>query len=241
MPTEIHTPRRVLITGANRGIGLELARVFTAAGHRVWGSTRPGRSDQLMAVKPAGVIELDLLNEASIQQALADLAAQADGLDLLINCAGVDARAFGTGDRPRGPFDLDAATFTGVTAVNVTGPMVVTREALGLLQAGNQPVVVNVSSQLGSMDFASGAGNDTAYCVSKAGLNMLTVKSAAALRQDGICVISLHPGWVSTDMGGSAAPLTPAESAMAIAQTVSGLTMADSGRFVTWDGRDHAW
>ena len=70
---------------------------------------------------------------------------------------------------------------------------------------------------------------------------MLTVKSAAALRQDGICVISLHPGWVSTDMGGSAAPLTPAESAMAIAQTVSGLTMADSGRFVTWDGRDHPW
>lgn len=233
--------RRVFITGAGRGIGFELAKAFITGGDQVWGSARAGRSDQLAALNPAGIIEFDLADEHDITAGMANLAGETDGLDIVINCAGIDARALGADGVSRGPFDLDGDTFTGVTMVNVTGPMIVTREALPLLRAGMDAVVVNVSSQLGSMDFAKGAGSDTAYCVSKAGLNMLSVKSAAALRPEGICVVALHPGWVSSDMGGASAPLTPARSAAAIYETVGGLTMADSGRFITWDGQDHAW
>lgn len=231
----------MFITGANRGIGLELARVFIAHGHRVWGSARAGRSDQLAGLSPAGIVEFDLADEAGIVAGIASLTESVDGLDMVINCAGIDARALGATDRPRGPFDLDGQTFTGVIAVNVTGPMIVNRETLPLLRSGIDAKVVNVSSQLGSMNFAAGAGSDTSYCVSKAGLNMLSVKSAAALRPDGICVVALHPGWVSSDMGGASAPLTPAASAAAIYETSTALTMADSGRFITWDGRDHDW
>ncbi len=235
------TPKRVLITGANRGIGLELAAVHIEAGDRVWGSTRAGRDERLRSIDPAGTVTLDLSDEDSIVAGMAKLAAGVDGLDLLVNCAGIDARALGATDGARGPFELDAATLLEVTMVNAAGPMVVTREALPLLLAGRNPMVVNVSSQLGSMSFAARAGSDTAYCVSKAALNMLTVKTAAALRSRRIGVVTIHPGWVSTDMGGPRATLTPRQSAEAVHETVTRLTMADSGRFLTWDGRDHPW
>lgn len=243
-------PRRILITGANRGLGYELAKLFIANGDTVWGAARAGRSDRLAALGPTGVVEMDLADESSVSAALAEVTANLDGLDLLINCAGIDARAVGGTEDDRGPFDFDAATFTAVSVVNVTGPMLVTREALGLLRSaagsGNgrddsEPLVLNVSSQLGSMQVAADKGRDTAYCVSKAALNMLSVKSATALRPEGIGVVMLHPGWVSTDMGGSSAPLTPEESAAAIHDTIGKLTIADSGRFINWDGSDHPW
>lgn len=232
---------RVFITGANRGIGHELARRYVSAGHRVWGSARADRSDRLADLQPAGVIVMDLADEASIVAGIGELATQVDAIDLLINCAGVDGRNFGASEGARGPFDLDGDVFTDVIRVNATGPMIVTREALGLLRAAPSPTVVNVSSQLGSMRFAKNAGRDTAYCVSKAALNMLTVKTAAAFASDGITAVAIHPGWVSTDMGGPSASLTPQESADAIVETVSALSIADSGRFLTWDGRDHDW
>lgn len=233
--------RRVFITGANRGLGNELARRFIDSGDVVWGAGRPGRTDKLRVLHPAGVVEMDLADESSIVEAMADLAVGLDGLDLLINCAGVDARVFAGADAPRGPFDLDAAAFTGVSVINATGPMVVTRQALDLLRRGRDPLVVNVSSQLGSMEVGTSMGSDTAYCVSKAALNMLGVKTAQALRPEGIAVVMVHPGWVSTDMGGPNASLTPQQSAAAIHETVGRLTLADSGRFIRWDGQDHPW
>lgn len=234
-------PRRVFISGANRGLGYQLAQLFIGGGDTVWGSGRPGRTDKLAALDPAGIVEMDLADEASVVAAMGELASNLDGLDLLVNCAGIDARAVGGTEDDRGPFDLDAATFTAVSVVNVTGPMVVTREALGLLRSGNDPLVLNVSSQLGSMQVAADKGRDTSYCVSKAALNMLSVKSADALRPEGIAVVMLHPGWVSTDMGGGSAPLTPLQSATAIHQTIAGLSLADSGSFIQWDGTNHPW
>ncbi len=237
-PTE---SRRVLITGANRGIGYELARGHLANGDIVWGSGRAGRTDDLMSLGPAGVIEMDLADESSIIGAIAELAQHLDGLDLLINCAGIDARAVGGSPANRGPFDLDAATFNAVINVNAAGPMAVTREALPMLRRGRDAMVMNISSQLGSMEVGAGRGGDTAYCVSKAALNMLSLKTAAELRSENIGVVMVHPGWVSTDMGGPSAQLTPQESAAAMMATFAGLTIADSGRFIRWDGQDHPW
>ncbi len=231
---------RIFVTGANRGLGLELVRQWLAAGHQVWGSAREADPGDLLALRPAGAVQLDLGDEASIETGLAALGGQVDGLDLLVNCAGLDARAFGVDD-PRGPFDVDASVMNEVMRINATGPMLVTREALPLLRAGDDPLVLNISSQLGSMEVAATKGRDTVYCMSKAALNMWSVKAASALRPEGIGVVMLHPGWVSTDLGGASAALTPPESARAIVETVSSLTIQDSGRFITWDGADHPW
>lgn len=230
---------RVLITGANRGIGIELAAHYIHAGARVWGTARQAEPEALRALGPAGTSQLDLTDEASITAGVATVTEQLDGLDLLINCAGLDARAYGADPAARGPFDLDGHTFTEVLRANATGPMLVTTEALPLLRAGNDPLVLNVSSQLGSLEVGATMGNDTVYCVSKAALNMWSRKAASALKPEGIAMVMIHPGWVSSDMGGNSAPLTPAESAAAMAETVSQLSLADTGRFIRWDGSDH--
>ncbi len=227
----------MFITGVGRGLGRAIAAGLMAQGDDVWGSTRSGECD----LGPAGSVALDLRDEASIAAGIADLAGRVASIDLLINCAGADARAFGQPKGDSGPFDFDAATFNALLNVNVTGPMVVTREAMPLLRAGADPMIVNVSSQLGSMQVAARKGRDSAYCVSKAALNMLSVKTAAALRGEGIGVVMLHPGWVQTDMGGPAAPMSIDESVDAIIETLGSLTIADSGRFVRWDGHDHPW
>ncbi len=229
--------RRVVVSGVGRGLGRRLAELLVEQGDLVWGTSRNGDA-------PAGVqgqLSMEMRDEASIIAGAAELAAQTESVDLLINCAGTDARSFGAAHGERGPFDLDAETFNAVMEVNVTGPMLVTRHVLPLLRAGKDAMVVNISSQLGSMALAQDMGADTVYNVSKAALNMLSLKSAAALRGDRIGVIMLHPGWVQTDMGGSSAALTIDESAGAIVDTIGSLSIEDSGRFVRWDGTDHPW
>ncbi len=227
--------RRIFITGVGRGLGNELASQLLADGHVVWGSTRSGECD----LDLAGCVAIELADEASVIAGAAAIGL--DAIDVLINCAGIDSRSTDADADNRGPFGVDSATLNAVMAVNVNAPMVLTRELLPKLRAGSEPLVLNISSQLGSMEVARSGGSDTPYCISKAALNMLSVKSAAALQADSIAVVMLHPGWVQTDMGGSAAHLTMAESASAICSTIYELTLADTGRFITWDNQTHAW
>ncbi len=229
------TTKRIFITGVGRGLGRELAAQLVAEGHEVWGSTRNGESD----LDLSGCVALELSDESAIVNGVGNIGL--DAIDLLINCAGIDSRATGSDPERRGPFDTDGETLAAVIAVNVTAPMVLTRELLPKLRAGTDPIVLNISSQLGSMEVGKTLGVDTPYNISKAALNMLSVKTAEALRPDGIAVVMLHPGWVQTDMGGSSASLTMPESAAAIRKTVASLTMSDSGRFLTWEGEDHPW
>lgn len=229
------TTKRIFITGVGRGLGRELAAQLVAEGHEVWGSTRNGESD----LDLSGCVALELSDESAIVNGVGNIGL--DAIDLLINCAGIDSRATGSDPERRGPFDTDGETLAAVIAVNVTAPMVLTRELLPKLRAGTDPIVLNISSQLGSMEVGKTLGVDTPYNISKAALNMLSVKTAEALRPDGIAVVMLHPGWVQTDMGGSSASLTMPESAAAIRKTVASLTMSDSGRFLTWEGNTHPW
>lgn len=229
--------RRVVVTGVNRGLGWALAERFIERGHRVWGTSRTDEAP----VGLASYVRLDLTSEASIIEATQRIGDDTDAIDLLVNSAGADARSFGASEDHRGPFDFDATVFNAVLGVNVTGPMLVTRHLLPLLRSGTQPMVLNISSQLGSMQVAASKGRDTAYSVSKAALNMLSVKSAAALRSEEIGVVMMHPGWVATDMGGPDAPLALEETSTTIATTIESLTLADSGRFIRWDGHDHPW
>ncbi len=233
--------RSILVTGANRGLGLHLVRHLIANGDEVWGSAREADPQHLLALGPAGAVQIDMGDESSVVAGAAALSSQIDHLDVLINCAGVDARAFGAGADERGPFDLSIETVQQVMAVNVGGPMVLTKELRPLLLAAADAIVLNLSSQLGSMEVGARAGNDTSYCISKAAMNMLTVKTAATLRSDGVAVVAMHPGWVATDMGGERASLSPDESASAIVSTLGGLSIADTGSFLNWDGSPHAW
>lgn len=237
--------RTIVVTGVGRGLGAALATRFAARGDRVVGTVRPGRhgvADHLLATgQLSGLVEMALDDEGSIIAAGKALISDLDHVDVLVNCAGADARAFGAEADTRGPFDVEADTFTELMRINATGPMIVTRELLPLLSASSAAIIVNVSSQLGSMQVAATKGRDTAYCVSKAALNMWSVKAAAQLRGEGIGLVMLHPGWVQTDMGGPSAPLTIDESASSIVETVAGLSLADAGRFIRWDGTDHPW
>lgn len=231
--------RRVLITGSNRGIGLALARESLARGDRVFATCRhPDEADDLHTLatkhpKRLTVLRLDVKDEETIEASIEGVESQEDGLDLLINNAGINP----SGERPG---RLDAETMLHTFHVNVVGPMMVAQATLDLLRGGDDPKIVNVSSRLGSLTQKS-SGGTYSYSSSKAALNMLTRILAFDLRPDGIVVLAMHPGWVHTDMGGSSAPVAPAESAQGILRVADELTMSDTGAFYTYQGREVPW
>ena len=162
-------------------------------------------------------------------------------IDILYNNAGIDARSFGVDDGARDVLQLSGDNFLAVMRVNAVGPMLLTRALLDRLSASDNPRIVNVTSQVGSMEVAHTIGRDIGYVSSKAALNMISVRQSVHLRDAGIVVIALHPGHLKTDMGGERADLPTDEGATAILALVDSLTMADSGTFRRWDGTVHPW
>lgn len=232
--------RRIVITGANRGIGLEMARTLIDRGHAVFGAVRnPDAADALREAGPAGILRVDLSDRDSIPTFANELASQTDAIDVLVNNAGITSNDLGADRRKCNPWQIDPDIVLQETDVNAMAPMLITRSVIGLLEAGENPVVMNTSSQLGSMVIGAAMPFDVAYNVSKAAVNMVTVMSASTNKN--VCFVALHPGWVKTDMGTEAAELEVPDAAAAIVDTLLGLTIADSGRFVRWDGTDHPW
>jgi NAD(P)-dependent dehydrogenase (short-subunit alcohol dehydrogenase family) len=234
----------VVVTGANRGLGLELVRVLAGRGDTVIAGCRnPAAATELAAlaqrVGELDVLALDIGDTASIDAFVAAIGSRP--VDVLINNAGIDARNLGAGDGDRDVLAQPAEHFMGEITVNTWGPLLVARGLLGNLTAATNGRIVNVSSQVGSMDVGAKMGRDLGYSVSKAALNMVTVKLATRLRDDGVTAIALHPGYLRTEMGGSAATMEPAEAAASIAALVDGLTIADTGTFRRWDGTIHPW
>lgn len=231
--------RRVLITGSNRGLGLALTRESLAQGDRIFATCRhPDRADELQALvtehsDQLTILRLDVTDEETIEASAEAVRSEVDGLDLLINNAGINPR----GERPG---NLDAETMLHTFHINAVGPMMVAQGHLALLGAGDAPKIVNISSTSGSLTRKS-SGGTYSYSSSKAALNMLTRALAFDLRSDGITVVAMHPGWVRTDMGGSGAPLSPGESARGILSVASDLTLADSGTFITHQGQEAPW
>jgi NAD(P)-dependent dehydrogenase (short-subunit alcohol dehydrogenase family) len=231
---------RVVITGANRGLGLELARVHAGRGDEVWaGCRRPADAAELTALTDH-VLPLDVASEASIQQFAA---AVGDApLDVLYNNAGIDARVLGIPDGERDVLQLGAEEFLAEIRVNALGPMLLSRAVLAPLRRADRPRIVNVSSMVGSMEVAANVGRDVGYVTSKAALNMITVKLAGRLRDDGVIAVALHPGVLLTALATPRGPHEdPGVAAGEIVALVDGLTLADSGRFVNRDGTTHPW
>lgn len=234
----------VLITGANRGLGLELARQYAGEGWRVMACSRhPGAADlQALAAAHPGVSchPLEVTDDASV----AALARALDGtaIDVLLNVAGVMHRrveAAAGASRPAfGAFDYE--DWARVLSVNVLGQARVAEALLDNVAASDQKKIVTLSSELGSVG-ANKTGGLYAYRSSKAAVNAMMKSMAIDLAARGIIAVPMHPGWVRTDMGGPKAPLSAEESASGMRRVIAGLTPADSGRFLQWDGKELPW
>lgn len=231
--------KRVLITGANRGLGLEFTQQCLQHGDMVFAGTRKlegiGALQTLKGMYPERlkIIRLPVDDENIIEKSVNELHPFVDGLDLLINNAGIFPR-----DERLGNFVQD--TLLTAFRTNSIGPVLVVQAFLNLLKNGENPRVINITSQLGSLTNKSSGGNYS-YCASKAALNMFSRALAQDLKSSGIVVIALHPGWVQTDMGGSTAPLTPERSVAGMLDVIANLTPKDTGGFFAWDGGRVPW
>lgn len=233
--------RRIVVTGAGRGIGLGIAKKLLEQGHEVWGTARnPDAATELAEAGAAGVLALDIGDDASIEAFGAELASKVDSIDTLVNNAGMTSRDLGVDRSKQGPLETSKEVVMRQIEVNAVGPMLVTQAVRPLLGAGTGPMVLNVSSQLGSMVVGATMPFDVGYNSSKSVMNMVTVMSASADKEVGY--VAIHPGWVQSDMGGPKAAISVDESATGIVDVLNGLSIADSGRFVKWDGSgDHIW
>ena len=231
---------KTLVTGANRGLGLETARQLLARGDRVVATCRqPGKATALNAL--AGeypgrlhVLPLDVAEPASHAELVRELplVLGAQGrLDMLVNNAGVlhSGERFGR---------LEAGNLDHSFRVNATGPLLLTQALAPLLADGAK--VVNLSSRLGSIG-STGRFGTPSYNISKAALNMATVLLAQALADRGIVVAAFSPGWVRTEMGGDDADVAPEDAVAGVLRQVDALGDGDSGRFLGTDGETIPW
>jgi NAD(P)-dependent dehydrogenase (short-subunit alcohol dehydrogenase family) len=177
------------------------------------------------------VLPLDVADPKSIAELARELPLVCDSLDLLVNGAGVlhSGERFGS---------LSAANLDDSFRTNARGPLLLTQALASLLVDGAR--VANITSELGSIAGLTRFGTPS-YDISKAAQNMATALLAAALRERGIVVVALHPGWVQTDMGGAGATVTPADSVAGLLRVIDGLKQTDSGRFLDWRGQSLPW
>ncbi len=228
-----------IVSGANRGIGLELVHQLLGRGWRVIAGCRKTqvlRLTELAGAHPGRlhVMPLDVASERSIAAFVGEARIVTDQVDLLINNAGllVSGERFG---------HVDAKSMADSFAVNACGPMLLTQACAELLQTASGARVANISSIMGSIA-STDVFRTPSYAASKAALNMVTRLLAAELSPHGITVASLHPGWVQTDMGGANATFGVEKAATALIDRILALDAGDSGRFIaSEDGRELAW
>jgi len=224
----------VFITGANRGLGLEFARQYAAAGWRVIATCRePDEAADLNALDGNIQVEsMDVTDQASVDMVKTALDGQT--IDLLINNAGV------YGPRSKGRDDMDYDAFADVLAINSMAPLRVAAAFKDNVEASTQKTIVTISSILGSIGNSS-ENKDYIYRTSKAAVNMVMKTLSVDLEEDGIQVVVFHPGWVQTDMGGEKAPVIPEDSISGMRGVIAGLSDADSGKFFVYDGSSMPW
>ncbi|KAM8750906.1 C-signal-like [Acanthopagrus schlegelii] len=251
----------VLVTGANRGLGLQIVDSLASGGFSpgkiIATARQPSSAQKLqeLAEKHPNIhiITLDVVNQESVEKSVEEVErlVQEEGLNCLINNAGINV----------------VADFHTVTAekmienfhTNAVAPLMITKAYLPLLKraasrggaggAGKMGIqraaVINISSLLGSVELAWGEGANNfkwyPYRTSKSALNMVSRCMAVDLEPDGILCMAIHPGWVRTDMGGSQAPLSPEESITSTLSVIGGLTEKDHGSFLNFTGEVLPW
>ncbi|XP_078525508.1 C-signal-like [Lissotriton helveticus] len=251
--------RTILITGCNRGLGLEMVRQLLEkpnAPEQIFATCRTPESPQSQALNELAakhsnlkVIQLEVTDPESVNKAVKEVEAhlKGAGLNVLFNNAGILT--------PSSLENVDAEDMLHVYSTNVVGPLLVTKAFLHLLkkaakdnnEAGmscSKAAVINMSTRLSSIavchekfEFAP----VVSYRCSKAALNMLTQCQSLGYKSDGILCTAIHPGWVQTDLGGSEAPLTPPDSVKGILNVLYSLTEKDNGCLLDWEGKTVPW
>ena len=227
----------IVVTGANRGIGLEFVRQYLARGERVVAAVREPRSAgalrSLEAAHPGAlrVLACDVGDDASVAEFARALGGGA--VDVLVNNAGV-----------RGEWTsleaMDTAEALRTFSVNALGPLRVTRALLPHLLRAETRKVAHLSSGMGSIGDNT-SGGAYSYRMSKAALNMASRSMAVDLRDQRVISAVFNPGWVQTDMGGRSAPLPVDQSVRALIALIDKLTPSDSGAFLDWRGAHYEW
>ena len=228
----------ILITGANRGIGLEMVKYANEQGWRVFACCRnPHNADNLFNIAKLsnGQISVHIadMQELGTLQALS-YELRNDSIDILINNAGIygsDKNRFGS---------VDAESWMQAFQVNSIAPLKMVEAFSGQLFMGKRKIVACMSSKMGSMA-DNGYGNSYIYRSSKAALNAVVKSLSIDLKEQGVISVALHPGWVKTDMGGPDAEITTRESVDQLFHHLLKLTIEDSGRFIDIDGSDIPW
>jgi NAD(P)-dependent dehydrogenase (short-subunit alcohol dehydrogenase family) len=220
-----------LVTGANRGIGLEMVRQLTARGDTAIATARRPEAAGALTDLGARVLSVDVSDAGSVRRMGEHLGDTP--IDVLVNNAGVS----GPG-RNIATLDLDAVRAT--LEVNTIGPMRVTQALLPNLRAGTGKKIAHVTSLMGSIADNS-SGGAYGYRASKAALNMFNKNLSLELGGEGFICVVLNPGWVKTDMGGTHAPTPVSDSVRGLLRVIDELVSADNGTFINHDARRLPW
>ncbi len=227
-------PQTILVTGGNKGIGLEICRQLARLGHHIILSARSekrGREAVATLAKENLKVEfllLDTADEASIQAAARDLTKRLKVLHVLINNAAILPTWAGS------ILNVKADELRDTFITNTLGPILLTQALLPLLEAGKPSRVINVSSQLGSIENMTDGW--AGYGISKAALNAATRKLAEALQPRGISVNAASPGWVRTDMGGESATLSVEQGGKNIVRLITDVPHSLTNSFLEANG-----
>jgi NAD(P)-dependent dehydrogenase (short-subunit alcohol dehydrogenase family) len=227
----------ILITGSARGIGYELVKKYAQDGDTVYATTRsPEKADALnaLAAEYAGVhvMKMDVGDSASVAACAAEIGEVP--LDVVINNAGVwgglETQTFDNMDYDNWAFEFN---------VMAMGPWRVMQTFFDNVMASDQKKIITVTSQVGAHAYDHLVGYS--YASAKAAVNRLVTALSQEKAGTGVCIALMHPGWVKTDMAGDVADITPEESALGVHMVIAGMTEADSGKFMKWDGGIHPW
>ncbi|GAB4391413.1 MAG: SDR family oxidoreductase [Gammaproteobacteria bacterium] len=229
----------ILITGANRGLGLEFTRQYAQAGWQIFACCRePEEAHDLIELSTQDtpgsieILPLDVTQSSQIDTLAEQLADQP--LDILLNNAGV------IGSESKRLGELKQQLWLDVFTINTIAPVLLAQALVTQLKQGMHKKIVNISTRMGSI-----ADNDSggyySYRSSKAALNAAMKSLSIDLHAEGISVLLLHPGWVKTRMGGENALVTPEQSVSGMRHIIETTTLKDSGRFLAFDGRELSW
>jgi len=230
--------RTVLVTGANRGLGLEFTRQYAVDGWQVFAACRSPDGAKELALLAAEsnarirVLPMDVTDTASVRASARELAGQS--IDLLINNAGV------MGPRNAELGRVDYAAWMKVLDANSLGPMRVVEAFLENVAGSRLKTIVTITSGMGSIADNT-SGDSYAYRSSKAAVNMIMKSLAIDLAPRGITCVVRNPGWGLTDRGGPGGKISPAESIKAMRTVIARLKPEDSGKFLNYDGGSYPW
>jgi NAD(P)-dependent dehydrogenase (short-subunit alcohol dehydrogenase family) len=231
----------VLITGASRGLGYALTIQYLKNGYTVFACARNREETKLTSLKEEfndnlHILQMDIAISSSVKEAAQEASKYCNKLDIIINNAGI---------HPEGTLEIlenvNLDNALEVYNVNSVGALRVAKEFLDLLQHGDEKILLNISSEAGSISNCP-RSKEFHYCMSKAAMNMGSMLLQNYLKERNIKVLAVHPGWIRTDMGGTNADLAPLEAAQCILDlTVNKKYQMDDPVFIDRYGKELSW